>query len=181
VNFPRLRLGIGLAVLIGIATAAAGLAQTTPPGGGPSAASPQASPTGGPTRGKRAPSTGSSPSPAPSDTPEPPQFSTLDGIWEIEIQPVGKKLATYTHLNITTTGANLGGYYQPGKNKNVKYPLTGTFDGRLVSLTVTMPDGTTTTLTGYVESFGDMVGMIRTGDKDPGTAFTGEHRKKQKA
>jgi hypothetical protein len=180
VNFPRLRLGIGLAILIGIATAAAGLAQSTPPGAAPNAASPQASPSGGPTRGKRAPNTGSTPTPAPSDTPEPPQFTTLDGIWEVEIQPVGQKLATYTHMNITTTGATLGGYYQPGKNKNQKYPLTGTFDGRLISLSVTLPDGSTTTLSGYVESFGDMVGLIRKNDKDPGQAFTAEHRKKQK-
>lgn len=177
-NFPRLRLGIGLAVLLGVATAAAGLAQSTSQ---PNAAAPVASPqaSGGPTRGKRAAPGGFTPSPEPSETPEPPQFTTLDGIWEIEIQPIGKKLATYTHMNITSTGANLSGYYQVGKNKP-KWPLTGTFDGRLISLTVTQPDGTTSTLSGYVESFGDMVGLLRTGDKDPGTAFTAEHRKKLK-
>ncbi len=178
-NVPRLRLGIGLAVLLGVATAAAGLAQSNSQ---PNAASPQASPTAssGPTRGKRAPAPGGfTPSPEPSETPEPPQFTTLDGIWEIEIQPIGKKLATYTHMNITTTGANVSGYYEVGKNKE-KYPLTGTFDGRLIQLTFTKPDGTTTTMSGYVESFGDMVGLMRSSDKDPGTAFTGEHRKKLK-
>lgn len=182
-NFSRLRLGIGLAVLLGVATAAAGLAQSSAQ---PNSANPQASPlaspqaSGGPTRGKRAPAPGGfTPSPEPSETPEPPQFTTLDGIWEIEIQPIGKKLATYTHMNITTTGANLSGYYEVGKNK-ARWPLTGTFDGRLISVTITRPDGTTTSLSGYVESFGDMVGLLRTGDKDPGTAFTAEHRKKLK-
>ena len=43
-----------------------------------------------------------------------------------------------------------------------------------------MPNGTTTTFSGYVENFADMVGMFRTSDKDPGTAFTAEHRKKMK-
>jgi hypothetical protein len=205
VNFSRFRLGIGLAVLLGLATATAGLAQNAPGTlGSPSPAVtlaptpaatlapsptvtlvPVASPTpsSGPRRGRRAPrpaASGASPSPAPSDTPEPPQFTTLDGIWEVELQPLGMKLATYTHMNITTSGANISGYYQVAK-KNIRYPMTGTFDGRLISMTVSMPDGTSATFSGYVESFGDMVGLYRANDKDPGTAFTAEHRKKLKS
>jgi hypothetical protein len=187
VNFSRLRLGIVLAAAFGIATAAAGLAQPGPSRPAPlmvaqaDSANPLATPSAGPRRGRRAPNPNASgsPSPAPSDTPEPPQFTTLDGIWEIELQPVGKRLATYWHLSVNTTGANIIGYFQTGRKKD-KYPMTGTFDGRLISMTVTMPDGTTPTFTGYVESFGDMVGLYRTSDKDSGTAFTGQHRKKLK-
>jgi hypothetical protein len=189
VNFSRFRLGIGLAVLLGLATAAAGLAQNAPDAQGSPAPSPTVTlvpvasppPSSGPRRGRRAPNPAASgsPSAAPSDTPEPPQFSTLDGIWEVEIQPIGMKLATYTHLNITTTGANLSGYYQAAK-KNLRYPMTGTFDGRLISMSVSMPDGTSATFSGYVETFADMVGVFRANDKDPGIAFTAEHRKKLK-
>jgi len=206
VNFSRFRLGIGLAVLLGLATATAGLAQNAPGTLGtpspivtsaPTPAAtlapsptvtlvPAASPTpsSGPRRGRRAPrpagSGSPSAAPSPSETPEPPQFTTLDGIWEVELQPLGMKLATYTHLNITTTGANISGYYQAAK-KNNKYPMTGTFDGRLISMTVSMPNGTSATFSGYVESFGDMVGLYRANDKDPGIAFTAEHRKKLKS
>jgi hypothetical protein len=195
VNFSRFRLGIGLAVLLGLATATAGLAQNAPGAqGSPAPAAtlapsptvtlvPVASPTpsSGPRRGRRAPgpAASGSPSAAPSDTPEPPQFSTLDGIWEVELQPLGMKLASYTHLNITTTGSNISGYYQAAK-KNNRYPMTGTFDGRLISMSVSMPDGTSLTFSGYVETFADMVGVYRANDKDPGTAFTAEHRKKLK-
>jgi hypothetical protein len=185
VNFSRLRLGIGLAVILGIATANAGFAQNaadaqTPAPGLTPAASP--SPTGGPRRGRRAAPSGSpSPNASPSNTPEPPQFSTLDGIWEVEAQPIGRRLATYTHLSINTTGADINGYYQTTGKKGTKYPMTGTFDGRLISMSVNMPNGQTLTFNGYVETFADMVGLYRTSDKDPGTAFTAQHRKKQRS
>jgi hypothetical protein len=222
VNFSRLRLGIGFVVVLGIATATAGLAQlgsnpgapvplatappnvTAPPTAAPTAAVPAAAPTaavpaaapttaapaetsspapsGRPRRGHRAPSPASSgsPGPTPSDTPEPPQFTTLDGIWEVEMQPIGKRLATYTHLDITATGANITGYWEHDAKakKKLRVPLTGTFDGRLIALSATLQDGSTATFSGYVEGFSDMVGLFRTNDKDPGTAFTAEHRKK---
>ena len=202
-NFSRLRLGIGFAVVLGLATATAGLAQfgsnpeapipvataapnvTAPPTAAPTtpatAETSSPTPSGRPRRGHRAPSPASSgsPGPTPSDTPEPPQFTTLDGIWEIEMQPIGKRLATYSHLGITATGANVTGYWErDAKKKQLHVPLTGTFDGRLIALSATLPDGTTATFSGYVEGFSDMVGLFRTSDKDPGTAFTAEHRKK---
>jgi hypothetical protein len=216
VNFSRLRLGIGFAVLLGIATATAGLAQynTNPdapispptgtpapnvtavptgfiPSAGPSAAPsgiPTTEPSGRPRRGRRAPGPASSGSPKPeaTETPEPPQFTTLDGIWEVEMQPIGKRLANYTHLGVTATGANISGYWEtvPSKGKgknNSRLPMTGTFDGRLISLSVTMPNGNTSTFSGYVEGFSDMVGIFRSSDKDTnGMAFTAEHRKKLK-
>ena len=190
-NFSRLHLGIGLAIVFGLATATAGFAQYTPgqplttatPAPNATAAPtpvPLASPTGGPTRGhRRGPSPGSSPSAEPSDTPEPPQFTTLDGIWEVELQPLGQRLAKYSHFGITATGANVSGYWEHDPKK-MHSPLTGTFDGRLISLSVPMPDGTTASFSGYVESFGDMVGILKLNDTDPGTAFTAQHRKKQK-
>jgi len=208
VNFSRL-FGIGFAVLIGTATATAGLAQygqlaqapavavtpvpTSPPTLAPTAApslaptevlTPLPTTTGRPRRGRRAPRPQSSGSPnpnaSPSDTPEPPQFSTLDGVWEIELQPRGQRLATYRHVNITSTGASLTGVYLTGGAKGPKYPMTGTFDGRLISMTVSLPTGDAT-FNGYVEEFADMVGIYKTSDKDPGTAFTAQHRKKIKS
>jgi hypothetical protein len=194
VNFSRLRLSVGFALVLGIATATAGLAQF---GSNPEAPPPPATPvpteapvdtstpapasSSRPRRGKRAPGPAASGSPAPgaSDTPEPPQFTTLDGIWEIEMQPLGKRLANYSHLSVTATGANLTGYWEHDPKKT-RSPLKGTFDGRLISLQIDMPDGSTSSFTGYVEGFADMVGIFRTKDVDPGTAFTAEHRKKLK-
>jgi hypothetical protein len=158
VNFSRLRLGIGFALALAIASVTAGLAQTTgapatpapgavtatPAGAAipatgtgtaPAAApSPVATASSGPRRGRRAPGTpgpSTSASPAPSDTPVPPQFSTLDGIWEVEMQPLGKRLAVYSHLSIAVTGSTINGYWEhnPGRTRS---PMKGTFDGRLI-------------------------------------------------
>jgi hypothetical protein len=225
VNFRRLHLSVGFALILALATVAAGLAQTQlppPPAPGattppavvvpatpapataPSGAAvpataapalttaaptlataaplPAASASAGPRRGRRAPgpAASGSPAPGPSDTPEPPQFSTLDGIWEVEAQPLGKRLAVYSHLSIAITGPTISGYWEHDPHKT-KSTMTGTFDGRLIQMTVTMPDGTTTQFSGYVENFADMVGLVRTSDKDPGMAFTAQHRKKNKA
>lgn len=194
-NFRRLHLGLGLALVLAAATASAGFAQTVnnlgpnpelPPPPAATAApvtpAPAASSTAGPRRGRRgsaSPGPASSPTPEATDTPEPPQFTTLDGIWEVELQPLGKRLATYTHLQITVTGSTIAGYYEhtPGRTRD---KMTGTFDGRLITMTVTAADGTTSQFSGYVENFADMVGLYRTSDKDQGTAFTAQHRKKQK-
>jgi len=141
------------------------------------------SPPPAPTRGRRRPNPNASGSPnpkaSPSETPEPPQFNTLDGTWEIELQPLGQRLATYTHVYITATGANLTGYYLTTGDKTKKYPMSGSFDGRLISMTVALPTGAAT-FNGYVETFADMVGIYKKNDTDPGTAFTAEHRKKNK-
>jgi len=194
VNFSRLRLGIGFAVVLGIATATASLAQNVPlpsttPGPNVTSApvdngSPSPAPSGRPKRGRRAPNPNASgtPNPNASDTPEPPQFTTLDGVWEVELQPLGKRLASYSHLGVTSTGSTITGYWEsdPRKQKS-RLPMTGTFDGRLISLSIAMADGTTATFSGYVEGFADMVGLFRANDHDPGTAFTAEHRKKLKS
>jgi outer membrane protein assembly factor BamB len=127
-------------------------------------------------RGRRA----STPEPAASasDTPEPPQFSTMDGVWEVQLQPLGTSRAVYSHLAITQKGDQLSGTWQ--RENNQKVAFTGTFDGRLFKLTST--DGKTTwTFSGYAENYSDMVGLMQTADpKDKGTPFTASHRKKDR-
>ena len=185
-NFRRLHVVIVLVALLAIAMSPVGQAQVVAPGGTPSplaTPTPLATPSSGPQRGRRRPNPNASGTPnpkaSPSDTPEPPQFNTLDGTWEIELQPLGQRLATYTHVIITTTGANLTGTYLTKGAKGPKYPVTGSFDGRLISMTVALPAGNAT-FNGYVETFADMVGIYKKNDADPGTAFTAEHRKKVK-
>ena len=106
-----------------------------------------------------------------------PQFSTLDGIWEVELQPPLRKNAVYEHFSLVQTGSALTGYWEHDPNKT-RTPITGTFDGRLIQITADT-GAATVSFSGYVESFGDMVGMEHLNDRDPGTAFTAQHRKKE--
>jgi hypothetical protein len=182
VNFSRISAGVLAAVLLAVAAAAAGLAQTAPPAANGVSASPVPvpSPSGRPRRGRRAgPAPGSSPNATPTDTPEPPQYTTLEGSWEIELQPQFQRLADYSFMTIRVNGSNLTGAWVHGA-KHTSSPMIGTFDGHLISMTVTLPDGSAANFAGYVEDFDNMVGMYRTSDRDPGTAFTGQHRKKER-
>jgi hypothetical protein len=120
------------------------------------------------------------PSPSASDTPEPPQFSTMEGVWEVQLQPLtGNGRAVYSHLYITQKSDQLSGTWARDNN-NKRIPFTGTFDGRLFKLNST--DGKTTwTFSGYAENNSDMVGLLQTADpKDKGTPFTASHRKKDR-
>ncbi|MBV8152003.1 MAG: hypothetical protein JO101_04980 [Candidatus Eremiobacteraeota bacterium] len=114
-------------------------------------------------------------SPSPSETPAPPQFTSLDGTWEIELQTRVKTF--YSHLVLKQAGeagADVSGVWQRG---NTKLPLTGTFDGRLFKFVV--KDGSKEeTMSGYVENFSDIVGMYTDGGKP--TPFTAQHRKREK-
>ena len=136
------------------------------------------SPAGRGRRGRRGPSDAASPAPTPSDTPEPPQFSTLDGVWEVALQPLTGRRAIYSHLYITQDGNTLSGTWR--RDAKTVLPFTGTFDGRLFKLTVT--DGTSTVLlSGYAENYMDMVGLYTDGDpKHQGTPFTAGHRKRDR-
>ena len=128
-------------------------------------------------RGRR-PST-PEPGASPSDVPEPPQFSTMEGVWEVQLQPLTSKgRAIYSHLYITQKGDQLSGTWR--REDNQKVPFTGTFDGRLFKLNST--DGKTAwTFAGYAENFSDMVGLLQTADpKDKGTPFTASHRKRDR-
>jgi len=147
--------------------------QTAQASGVPTASpSPASSPSG--RRRGRAPS----PEPSASETPEPPQFSTMDGVWEIQLQPLMSTKTLYSHLFVTQNGEALTGTWV--RNDKEKVPFTGTFDGRLFKLTAKGPKDTWT-LAGYAENFADMVGMLTTADpKDKGTPFTASHRKKEK-
>ena len=136
-----------------------------------------ASPTPAPGRRGRRSST-PNPEPSPSETPEPPQFSTMDGVWEVALQPLNGARTVYSHLYVTQQGEDLTGTWVHGNNQKV--PFTGTFDGRLFKLTLKDAKNTWT-MAGYAENFSDMVGLLTTGDpKDQGTPFTADHRKKEK-
>jgi hypothetical protein len=178
------RLGLGLAGLAAVAALAAGLAPsvTAPPAASAAAAdlaqAGPASPSPAPRRGRRAPgSPGPSPSPGASESPPPAQFSTLDGVWEVEAQPVGKR-TQYSHLSIVQNGNTVGGYWQHDPN-NTKSPFTGTFDGRLFQFIIDLGNGKSATMSGYSENFSDFVGLLRLSDGSS-VAFTAEHRKKER-
>jgi hypothetical protein len=102
----------------------------------------------------------------------------MDGVWELQLQPLGAARAVYSHLAITQKGDTLSGTWI--RSDKDKLPFTGTFDGRLFKLTV--GNGAQAyTMAGYAENFGDMVGLLTTGDpKDKGVPFTASHRKHDK-
>ncbi|MBV8074039.1 MAG: hypothetical protein JO140_01330 [Candidatus Eremiobacteraeota bacterium] len=135
-------------------------------------------PTPAPRRGRRGtpePSGSPNPSPSGSGTPAPPQFTTLDGVWEIELQTRVKTY--YSHITLKqsgTAGSDVTGFWL---RENKKLPLTGTFDGRLFKFTAA-DGGTQYTLSGYVENFSDIVGLISDGKTQ--NAFTAQHRKREK-
>jgi hypothetical protein len=145
-----------------------------------SLASPAASASPGPAgrRGRRAPAP--SPEASPSESPAPPQFSTMEGVWEVQLQPMtGSGRTVYSHLYVAQKADSLTGTWV--RNNNEKVPFTGTFDGRLFKLTATDAKKNVVTLSGYAENFSDMVGLLITADpKDKGTPFTASHRKKDR-
>jgi hypothetical protein len=143
--------------------------------------SPSASPAPAGRRGRR-PASSPSPQASASESPEPPQFSTMDGVWELQVQPLSGQRTVYSHLYVTQKGDALSGMWI--RSDKDKVPFTGTFDGRLFKLTATGTDAakSTWTLSGYAENFSDMVGLlVATADKnDKGTPFTASHRKKER-
>ncbi|HYZ17237.1 MAG TPA: hypothetical protein VE591_12580, partial [Candidatus Acidoferrum sp.] len=173
--------------------------------------SPSAAPAGRRGRHGGAPAAGANPAASPSETPEPPQFQTMDGVWEVQLQPMDRSTNTiYSHLYVKqSTDGSLTGYWI--RNDKSRMNFTGTFDGRLFKLALTPagPDpaatpekgkptkgkaestatpppwnmpGMTYTMSGYAENFGDMVGMLSSSDpKDKGTPFTASHRKKERS
>jgi hypothetical protein len=170
VNVSRLGFGLVAFGALGF-VAGAGLAQPVPS----PAPSPSGSPSGRGKRGKPA----ASPSPEITDSPPPPQFSTLDGVWEIQVQSTTTKRTVYSHIKFVQAGTSLSGYWERPPNHK-RSPLTGTFDGRLFSLTIDTGNGTSVTMSGYCENFSDLVGLMKMGASDPGTAFTATHRKKER-
>lgn len=150
---------------------------TAPPSLTAPAASASPAPAG--RRGRRSAAT-PSPEPGPSDTPAPPQFSTMDGVWEVQLQPMtGNGRTVYSHLYVSQKADGLSGTWV--RDNNVKVPFSGTFDGRLFKLTATDAKRNVYTMSGYAENFSDMVGLLMTADpKDKGVPFTASHRKKDR-
>ena len=125
-------------------------------------------------RGKNAPAPNASGSaaPEPSATPTSPAFATLDGTWEFQLQYIDRTEYSYLTIVQAPSGTISGTW----KVDNKTYPFDGTYDGRLIKMTVKEPT-TTVTMSGYVEGATDMVGLLDLGipKLDP-TAFTAEHR-----
>ena len=186
-NFRHFAL-IGFVGCAGAAVAGTGEAQTTQPaqvaqgaaGNGP--VTPVAVPTSAPRNRGR----GASPEPTASETPEPPQFTSMDGVWEVASQPLDSSLrVTYSHLFITQHGDQLTGRWvrggTPKEKKTDTYVFSGTFDGRLFKLSLKNNQDVVYTMSGYAENFSDMVGLLTSADpKDKGLPFTASHRKNQK-
>ncbi|HTW85652.1 MAG TPA: hypothetical protein VMD91_16400 [Candidatus Sulfotelmatobacter sp.] len=200
VGLAALALGAGAAVQVGQAAAQSAPPTPPPPNNqatpgvllgtpvpaysAPPVALPSPSPSAAPERGRgRRGRPAASPEASPSETPEPPQFSTLDGVWEMAIQPLNGARTTYSHLYITQKGDQLSGTWVRGEKKGKETStFTGSFDGRLFKLSGTDAHATFT-LSGYVENFSDMVGLLTavppgsTATPAPGVPFTAGHRK----
>ncbi|GAC1310885.1 MAG: hypothetical protein NVSMB19_25230 [Vulcanimicrobiaceae bacterium] len=141
--------------------------------------SPTPEPKGRKKRGK--PATDAAPAasaaPEPSATPTSPAFATLDGTWEFQLQYIDRTEYSYLTIAQGAAGTITGTWKVAGNNV---YPFEGTYDGRLIKLTVKKPTGNVT-MSGYVEGASDMVGIVdlTLGKTDP-TAFTAEHRASSK-
>jgi hypothetical protein len=176
-NLRQLALA-GVAALAAVGTAGPAVVAQTPtptPVIAPGTPTPAASPSPATGRTRR----GASPAPSASPSPAPPQFQSLDGVWEVQLQPLdGSGRTIYSHLYVTQKGDDVSGTW--ARTPKQRLPFSGTFDGRLFNLTV--KDGAKTyTLTGYAENFSDMVGMVTSSDpKETGTPFTASHRKKER-
>ena len=86
----------------------------------------------------------------------------------------------YSHFQLRQSGAqgsDISGVWDQGGKPAKKYPLTGTFDGRLFKFSASGADQQFT-FTGYVENYSDIVGLASDGKND--LPFTAQHRKREK-
>ena len=111
-------------------------------------------------------------------TPPPPKEDAyrvgISGVWEVALQQTDG--VEYTHFRITQTGSVLTGTYLTDKNK--RYPLSGSIDGKTVRLVVSMPDGSALIFNATEDANTDMVGTVDN-SKDM-IGFTAAYRPKYK-
>jgi hypothetical protein len=149
-------------------------ARTAAPSAAPTAST---SPAPAGRRGRR--SATPDPGPSASASPEPLQFSSMDGVWEVQLQPLTTGKTVYSHLVMVQKGDTLTGTWVRKGNDRLNF--TGTFDGRLFKLTAKDAKDAAWTFSGYAENFSDMVGLLISADpKDKGTPFTASHRKRER-
>jgi hypothetical protein len=176
----------GCAILVAYLGGADAAAQIVPPNPVPTAtpipsatlnpvpptASPVPTATPPPPRGRRGrPSPSSGPkSPEPTATPTSPAFASLDGTWEVQVQYSDH--TNYGYFDVLQTTSTLTGNW---RYQGKKFPMDGTYDGRLIKMVAKLPQGNVT-LSGYVENATDMVGLIDFNDGKTPIAFTAEHR-----
>lgn len=172
---------VSLAGVLVLALASFGVAWATYPSDlPPSAITPQPTSSPAPRPPKTPKPAAAAPASSGSPTPAPPQYTTLDGTWEIEFQSRDKTQYAHWTLQQSGTGqsSDVTGIWDQGGKPPKKVPITGTFDGRLFKFTA--KDGAKEyTFSGYVENYTDIVGMANDGKTD--TAFTAQHRKKERA
>ncbi len=100
----------------------------------------------------------------------------IDGVWEVAIQQPDKTV--YTHFKLkqlaNASTATLTGVYMDNNGKI--FPASGKVEGKNVTLTVTLKDGTALVFDGTLDGTTDMIGMLTMGDNR--IAFTAGYRPK---
>ncbi len=139
----------------------------------PPTPSPSAEPRGRRGRARPTPAPSGAKTPEPTPSPTSPGFASLDGSWEVQVQYIDR--TTYSYLDVQQTTNTLAGFW---RYEGKKYPLEGTYDGRLIRMVAKFPQKNVT-LSGYVENASDMIGLVDFGDGKT-VAFTAEHRARPK-
>ena len=187
-NFRRLGLGLVFAATLAHSLATAGLAHTARPGVAPPPALPESpvartAPAAAPARrrGHRPRQGRRRRRNRLAESPEPPQFDTLDGTWEIEVQPLVAALGQlFAHEHHRDRRLDADRLLDHGVGKR----YVACTDDRHVRRAPDLDDAcscptaarrrsTATSRTSTTWS-----ASSRRTPKDPGTAFTGQHRKK---
>jgi len=111
-------------------------------------------------------------------TPAPPKDEPnrvgLSGVWEVALQqPSG---VAYAHFKLTQSGSILTGTYMDDKNR--RFPVSGSLDGKDVRLVVSLPNGSDLIFKGTEDANTDMVGTLDISSNVIG--FTAAYRPKYK-
>ncbi len=114
-----------------------------------------------------------------SSTPAPPKDVDanrvgISGVWEVALQQSDG--VVYTHFKLSQAGNILTGTYLDDKNK--RYPVSGSIDGKDVRLVVSLPDGSDLVFKGTQDANTDMVGTLDSAKNTIG--FTAAYRAKYK-